>query len=435
MEKIFWVAFAAFLALFIASVILQKYIIALFLLLVVGFAFQKLFNLEGFLFFYLLKSKLGIKEMKKFSKNGIFQKICDIGFFTAFGLSTFILRKPKKLDVVGLAILILLYSSLPFYSLSLVKVFSSSIPIQSIRSFQTQSENEDLVSFIILISFFSFGVFGFTFVSLLMGSFLILQSSSQGEKPIPGVMPVIPGYNIPLFSGILAIFIVLSFHEFAHGVLSISKKVKVKSTGLLMAGVLPVGAFVENDEKKMEKIKKEWQNQILIAGIAANFLLSLLFLPLVLYLQNIRIESFVIVADPLNSTLNTGDIILKFGNFSISSFEDLKNAEDYYLSKNISNIQLTIKNSTAVFTKEISTKSGKIGAYFNEEPKNKVLSFFASFIELSFLLNFVLGATNLLPIPGLDGYRIIKNILGRYSKILEYATIILFLINLLPIIF
>jgi len=158
-------------------------------------------------------------------------------------------------------------------------------------------------------------------------------------------------------------------------------------------------------------------------------------LPLVLYLQNIRIESFVIVADPLNSTLNTGDIILKFGNFSINSFEDLKNAEDYYLSKNISNIQLTIKNSTAVFTKEISTKSGKIGAYFNEEPKNKVLSFFASFIELSFLLNFVLGATNLLPIPGLDGYRIIKNILGRYSKILEYATIILFLINLLPIIF
>jgi len=259
--------------------------------------------------------------------------------------------------------------------------------------------------------------------------------STQGEKPIPGIMPVIPGYNIPLISGILALFIVLSFHEFAHGILSISKKVKVKSTGLLLVGVLPVGAFVENDEKKMERIKKEWQNQILIAGIAANFLLSLLFLPLVLYLQNIKVESYVVVIDPLNSSLKTGDIILKFGNFSINSREDLKNAEDYYSSKNISNIQLIIKNSTAVFTKTITTtKSGKIGIYPGEEPKDKVLSFFVSFIELSFILNFMLGATNLLPIPGLDGYKLIKNILGKYSKILEYATLFLFLINLLPFI-
>jgi hypothetical protein len=430
MEKVFWVAFIAFFILFVAFIAIQRYLAAFILLLVVGFAFQKLFKLDGFLFFYLLKSKLGIKEMKKFSKKEIFSKICDIGFFVSFGLSSLILRKPKKLDIVGLLVLILLYISLPFYSLSFIKIFSSSISISSLP----QAQNGDLFSFITLVSFFFFGVFGFTFVSLLMSSFLIFQMSTQGEKPIPGIMPVIPGYNIPLISGILALFIVLSFHEFAHGILSISKKVKVKSTGLLLVGVLPVGAFVENDEKKMERIKKEWQNQILIAGIAANFLLSLLFLPIVLYLQNIKVESYVVVIDPLNSSLKAGDIILKFGNFSINSFKDLNNTEHYYLSKNISNIQLTIKNSTAVFTKMITTKSGKIGAYFSEEPKDKVLSFFVSFVELSFILNFMLGATNLLPIPGLDGYKLIKNILGKYSKILEYATLFLFLINLLPFI-
>ena len=430
MEKVFWVAFIAFFILFVAFIAIQRYLAALILLLVVGFAFQKLFKLDGFLFFYLLKSKLGIKEMKKFSKKEIFSKICDIGFFVSFGLSSLILRKPKKLDIVGLLVLILLYISLPFYSLSFIKIFSSSISISSLP----QAQNEDLFSFIILVSFFFFGVFGFTFVSLLMSSFLIFQMSTQGEKPIPGIMPVIPGYDIPLISGILALFIVLSFHEFAHGILSISKKVKVKSTGLLLVGVLPVGAFVENDERKMERVKKDWQNQILIAGIAANLLLSLLFLPLVLYLQNIKVESYVVVIEPLNSSLKTGDIILKFGNFSINSFEDLRNAENYYLSKNISNIKLTIKNSSAVFTKMITTKFGKIGAYFSEEPKDKVLSFFVSFVELSFILNFMLGATNLLPIPGLDGYKLIKNILGKYSKILEYATLFLFLINLLPFI-
>jgi Zn-dependent protease len=430
MEKIFWVAFIAFFILFVAFIVFQKYLAAFVLLLVVGFAFQKLFNLDGFLFFYLLKSKLGIKQMEEFSKKEIFSKICDIGFFVSFGLSSLILKKQKKLDVVaGMLILLLLYLSFPFYSLSFIRIFSSSIPVSSLPKVES-----NLVSLIILLSFFSFGVFGLTFLSFLINSYLIFQMSAQGEKPIPGVMPVIPGLNIPLLSGILSLFIAFSLHEFAHGVISISKKVKVKSTGLLLVGVLPIGAFVENDEKKMERIKKVKQNQILIAGVTANFLLSLLFLPLLLYLQNIKIESYVVVVEPVNSSLAKGDVILKFGNFSINSFDDLKSAEGYYFSKNISNIQLTIKNSSAVFTKIITTKSGKIGAYFSEEPKDKVVSFFVSFVELSFVLNFILGASNLLPIPGFDGHKLLKNILGKYSKILEYATILLFLINLLPFI-
>jgi membrane-associated protease RseP (regulator of RpoE activity) len=430
MQKDFWVTFAAFFALFVVFIILQKYLVALLLILITGFAFQKLFNLDGFLFFYLLKSKLGIKEMEKFSKKEIFQKICDVGFFLAFGLSSFILRKPKKIDLVGFLALSLLYFSLPLYSLAFIKVFSFGA---SLSSFSNEN-NANLFYFTTLLSFFAFGVFGFMFMSLILSSFLIFQTFLEGKPPVPGVMPIIPGYNIPLFSGILALFIVLTFHEFAHGTISISKKVKVKSTGLLIAGVLPIGAFVENDEKKMEKIKKEWQNQILIAGIAMNFLLSLLFLPLLLCLQNIKVESYVVVADPLNSSLKKGEIILNFGNFSINSFEDLKNAEEYYYSKNITTIQLTLKNSSTIFTKTITTKSGKIGALFFEEPKDKLLSFLVSFVSLSFVLNFLLGATNLLPIPGLDGHKLLKNLLGKYSKILEYITIFLFLLNLLPLI-
>jgi len=430
MQKDFWVTFAAFFALFVVFIILKKYLVALLLILLAGFAFRKLFNLDGFLFFYLLKSKLGIKEMEKFSKKEIFQKICDVGFFLAFGLSSFILRKPKKIDLVGFLALSLLYFSLPLYSLAFIKVFSFGA---SLSSFSNE-KNTNLFYFTTLFSFFAFGVFGFMFMSLILSSFLIFQTFLEGKPPVPGVMPIIPGYNIPLFSGILALFIVLTFHEFAHGTISISKKVKVKSTGLLVAGVLPIGAFVENDEKKMERIKKEWQNQILIAGIAMNFLLSLLFLPLLLCLQNIKVESYVVVADPLNSSLKKGDIILNFGNFSINSFEDLKNAEEYYYSKNITTIQLTLKNSSTIFTKTITTKSGKIGALFFEEPKDKLLSFLVSFVSLSFVLNFLLGATNLLPIPGLDGHKLLKNLLGNYSKILEYITIFLFLLNLLPLI-
>jgi len=431
MEKGFWIAFIAFFLLFVAFIILQKYLAAFILLLVVGFAFQKLFRLDGFLFFYLLKSKFGIREMEKFSKKEIFSKICDVGFFVVFGLSSLILKKQKKLNaIVGMLVLIFLYISFPFYSLSFINIFSPSISISSLP----QTKNDNILSFIILVSFFVFGVFGLTFSAFLVNSYLIFDMFLEGEKPIPGVMPVVPGLNIPFLSGILSLFLAFSLHEFAHGVISISKKVRVKSTGLLIAGVLPVGAFVENDEKKMEKIKKEWQNQILVAGITANFLLSLLFLPILLCMLNIPVEKYVIVAEPYNSTLTKGDIILKFGNFSINSISDLKNAEDYYSSKNISNIEIIVKNATTIFTKTIVTKFGAIGAYFIQEPKDKLFSFILSFVELSFILNFMLGATNLLPIPGFDGHKLLKNVLGKYSKILEYFTVLLFIVNLLPFI-
>ncbi|MGC9132670.1 MAG: site-2 protease family protein [Candidatus Micrarchaeia archaeon] len=431
-SKLFFFIFLSFFLLFVASIILQEYIVSIAIILVCGFVFQKLFSLEGFLFFYLLKSNLGISQMKKLSKKEVFSKISEAFLFTAFGFFLFLFKKPRKEHFFGFLILLLIWFLLPFYSLSFLSIFSSSLPNLSSTSTLQFSSFSSVLEILFLLIFFSFGLFGFAFFSIFLNSFFILQTYFQKEKPIPGIVPAIPGYNLPLLSGILSLFILLTFHEFSHGVMSISKKVNVKSTGLLIAGVLPIGAFVENDEKKMEKISKDAQNQILIAGVAANILLSIFFFLFFLLILNIKIENFVQVVEALNSSLKKGDIIIKFGNFSISSFLDLKNAEEYYLSKNITNVEIVIKNKSGEFTKSIQTKNGKIGAYFEEVPKNELLSFFISFIELSFLLNFVLATTNLLPIPGLDGYKLLSNLVGKYSKIFEYITIFLFLLNLLP---
>lgn len=75
---------------------------------------------------------------------------------------------------------------------------------------------------------------------------------------------------------ILAIAIVALVHEFSHGIYMKYSKVKIKSTGLAFLGPI-LGAFVEQDEKSMEKASKTNQMAILGAGVFANLIFAFIF--------------------------------------------------------------------------------------------------------------------------------------------------------------
>jgi membrane-associated protease RseP (regulator of RpoE activity) len=107
---------------------------------------------------------------------------------------------------------------------------------------------------------------------------------------VPPIMPLIPyinkiapGLNLPNFYfiyWIIIIAIVAISHEFSHGIFAVNKKVRIKSTGFgFFPFFLPVflAAFVEMDEKKMEKKKIFPQMAILSAGTFANILVAILF--------------------------------------------------------------------------------------------------------------------------------------------------------------
>ena len=136
-----------------------------------------------------------------------------------------------------------------------------------------------------------FGLSGFIISSLLLNAANILSSSilfaitaytghpqsSLLTSQVPGVAPVIPGIDIPLIAGIISLVIILTIHEMSHGVLARMAKVKVKSIGLLLFGIIPIGAFVEPNEKEILKLNKEKQNRISAAGISANFIATIVF--------------------------------------------------------------------------------------------------------------------------------------------------------------
>ncbi len=102
---------------------------------------------------------------------------------------------------------------------------------------------------------------------------------------IPPFAPLVP-YLPQLFKAewlppfyftywIVVLAITAVFHEFAHGIFAKAHDLKIKSTGFAFLGPF-AGAFVEPDEKKMQKKKIPKQLSILAAGSFANVVVSIL---------------------------------------------------------------------------------------------------------------------------------------------------------------
>jgi len=100
---------------------------------------------------------------------------------------------------------------------------------------------------------------------------------------IPYIDKIVPNLGLPPFYftyWIIIIAIIAIPHEFAHGIFASLKKVRIKKTGFgFFPFFLPVflAAFVELDEKNMEKKSKFSQMAILSAGTFANVLTAIFF--------------------------------------------------------------------------------------------------------------------------------------------------------------
>ena len=114
-------------------------------------------------------------------------------------------------------------------------------------------------------------------VLLLVGAVTSLRltaaqaPSAQEALGLPGINPIIPlGY------GIVALVIGIVLHELMHGVIARSQKIGVKSLGILWF-VVPIGAFVEQDDSEMLAASRRKRDRVAAAGVLANFALALVF--------------------------------------------------------------------------------------------------------------------------------------------------------------
>jgi membrane-associated protease RseP (regulator of RpoE activity) len=122
----------------------------------------------------------------------------------------------------------------------------------------------------------------------LVGAAPASQCTSNGitpgnQLPLQSYL-LLPGINpfIPVIYGLIAIIIAIVVHEGTHGVLARRANLPVKSTGLLFFLIVPIGAFVEVDEKLIQKARFRDSGRIMAGGPGSNIIVGAIALLLLL---------------------------------------------------------------------------------------------------------------------------------------------------------
>jgi len=144
---------------------------------------------------------------------------------------------------------------------------------------------------------------------------------------------------------LIAMIIAITLHECFHGLLARAQKIKLKNTGLIFLSILPMGGFVEPDEKQFKKEKPVKQLRVYAVGSFANiFVVSVgLFL-----IANGMVAAGLVKADgflvggivvpgeymgdrlyanesPAYGVFQPGEVITNVDGINVSSFDDFVN--------------------------------------------------------------------------------------------------------------
>lgn len=304
------------------------------------------------------------------------------------------------------------------------------------------------------------------------GLVLPIQTESGSLGGIPVVAP-------PFFEWLIALFILVIVHEFAHGVIAERFRIKIKSSGFAFLGILvPIlpAAFVEPDEKSLAKKERWKQIAVFGAGSTSNFIFGFLFI-LILNFAAVPFVSSTMEVDRVSfdNVMNQSDLkqynissgeILAINGKDVSEYEFvLMNSVygDVVLLNELANlsvnetINLTIKENEIINTYSVETferegleGNGMIGISgfdVNIAPKDgsqfagAFALLFQSVIYWTALLNIGIGMMNLLPLWITDGGQIARSLFEKYFKknlantlfnFVSFITLILLLLSLFP---
>ena len=419
-----------------------KFFLAAGEMLAVGQFLISRYKLSGEYGLILLKSQKGLELINRIAKKEeLWKFLSDSGAVLSYGfLSILLMRKNISLKTF-ISGMVLLSAIFFFVAPSVLPFLAGTIGINTVEKGVVQSSTLSIVASVSVLLLYAGGLFLILLLSILAyGAFILsallstlLHGTQAIAKAAPGGTFLLPGINLPFFEGIAALIVILIVHEGAHAILARIAKIPVLSSGIVLFGFLPVGAFVEPDEEKLKKLDRTKQTRVLVAGSTANLLTSLVFFIIFLgffYGTSQYREDGLLVL----SGMEKNTVIHAVDGKPVSA----GNYRDLQLPKNGEVTLLTNKGEIVRKTNE----DGKIGitlAPITKDSINSVydfwpLQFIYIFLGLCFSLNFVIGSVNLLPLPFFDGYRTLEiNIENKYVvKGVMALTFIAFLINFLP---
>ena len=288
-----------------------------------------------------------------------------------------------------------------------------------------------LFNFGILCGFLGM-IFGFWLFGTNLWNFLFKPESAGG------VVPIIPGVTItglPLVYMIIGLAVTLLTHEFAHGLAASRDNVPIKSSGLLFFYVL-FGGFVEPDDEVFEKqASPKDRMRILAAGSFSNMVWAFIFLALIMNFSGLMSIGFnppsgayiYQIADesPASGVLEDQDVIFRLNLTQINYWSDVSvfmaNATaGSHLDIGILRNDVPMNITIVLAPSPANASRGYIGVFGADYWKPKpgwewipggpLYAFHAQQILVwCFTILFSIAVFNLLPIPFLDGDKLLSN--------------------------
>src|SRR3989344_5532888 len=249
-----------------------------------------------------------------------------------------------------------------------------------------------------------------------------------------------PGFlAVPFWYWIIAIGMLVVVHEGLHGVMTVIGKVKIKSLGWGLLAVIPL-AFVEPDEKALQKKNFMTQQRVFAAGSLANFILAGIALLVVSYgflwaygEEGVGFHAFA-KGQPAEQANLTGVITSIDGQMGESrlalgqQLEKISPGQEITITtKLVENNKVIEKSYQLKTVAEPNSTSNKayIGilgvrdAKLMKEdllPFSGPITFFEGLFFFLFLINLGVGLANMLPLKPLDGGRMWELVFQKVSK-------------------
>ena len=293
---------------------------------------------------------------------------------------------------------------------------------------------------------------------LLLTQMIEILTQPNVGKSVQLILPGIslgsvgPFMFMPFWTFIICIAVIILVHEGAHGIISRVHNLKIKSTGLGLFTIIPL-AFVEPDEKQLEKASVMTQLSVFAAGPFANvctaiivFLISaFLLVPMadsVLEPSGLEISDVLSDFPAQQAGILSGDTIIAVNGVDTLNTEAF--VEQMLLVDPGEEATITLQdrdvlvNTVASLDDDakpyigISFKQGfksisetQLGTFFSN-----ILLYLIDLASWLILLNIGIALINLLPLGPVDGGRMLKTSLERVIKNQQTARATWFIISM-----
>ncbi|MCX8199912.1 MAG: site-2 protease family protein [Candidatus Micrarchaeota archaeon] len=401
---------------------IHKFIAEVILLGAYGYYLHKKYKIEYYYGMLMLKTREGLSEIDKISRHTkLWQHLVDAGTVISYGMLTLLLFKHVRIrDFIPGMLTLLFITVFLLPNLYPVALSVIGLPYESPGKAITVSGGPDITIPLAAIAILAVGLAtvitlgliyqaGTTLIGLYMNIFGGASATVQ-----PGAYLILPGINIPFIEGVIALLMLLFVHELAHAVLSRVARVPLRSAGILLFGFIPIGAFVDPEEKILLKKPKSDQARVVVAGSVANYALSIVSFVMLMLLVSLPLGAYdtglKVAAAKEGLPIQKGDIILAINGVEMDSYSTYLRYRSA-IQPNSTLIVTTQRGDVEVQTDE----NALIGVLLQPRVKPSFgwYVFLRDLFALLFALNFFVGSFNLLPIPLFDGHRLLELGLGE----------------------